>query len=635
VPILTSHRSTRAVSQAYVPVTGSWLWKNKNIIQSRIRVLSAQPRCVRVPIFISRFSCSVLPSVSGLSSPRVDINFITSQPTLLGRNGHLLNRRPYLLSIIITCALPRTVPFTSNNIARRRTGHHGSVSDTVSHGCDDNSPFGHRPPSVVGPLIRETGSLILTSGSLCSQARPASLARPPFDLPVELLQVIFTCCTEIMDKKYASPPWIAITRVCRHWRAVALDHHPLWTSITSQLTLGWAKAFMERSDPLPVNVSLFTSAKSWRDISPSLRELISLLGNCTRLRSLFIFAQSSFILRFLIMLPPQTSIHTFSLHCISHPSGHSTALELPVDLFRGRAPIRELSFNSYTYIVAPHWLLHGVTHFSCWQLIPPHALLDALREMPVLQYFELQYCDMPWSDTDAPPSPPIQMTSLMCFLMHAYSLRFFTFLLQRLALPEGAKIRLELAKQIASDVDNWAAYVPLFLTRFPAAARISHIHLYGGNLDGCIRIWAGIPFVTGYENAEFSFSLKWGRIFDLGERHSPFIDLASLCDLLGSVTARTLIFDRLAPGYYHPRPFLWAFLGKLTAVEELELRCNSAVRLRDAWRHHNAPAVMPALRSVRVVDPDPRPPGVAEITEVGLLRLLQGGGRQYVSSSTA
>lgn len=474
------------------------------------------------------------------------------------------------------------------------------------------------------------------SGSLCSQARPASPTRPPFDLPAELLQMIFTFCTETVDKQYASPPWIAITHVCRHWRAVALDHHPLWTSITSQLTLGWAKAFMERSEPLPVDVSLVSSAESWHDVPPSLRELIGLLRNCTRLRSLFIFAQSSFILRSLITLPPQTSIHTFSLHCISHPSAHwYSPLELPVDLFRGQAPIRELSFSSYAYIVAPHWLLRGVTHFSCWQLIPPHALLDALREMPLLQHFELQYCDMPWSDTDALPSPPIQMTSLMCFVIHAYALRFFTFLLQQLALPECAKIRLELANQISSDVDNWATYVPLFLTRFPAAARITHIHLYGGNLDGSIRIWAGVPFVTGYEDAEFSFSLNWGRKFDFEKRRSPFIDLTSLCDLLGSVTAGTLIFDRLAPDPSHPRPFLWAFLGKLTAVEELELRCNSAVRLWDAWRNDDAPAVLPALRSIRVVDPDPRLPEVAEITTAGLLRRLQGGGRQHVSSSMA
>ena len=464
---------------------------------------------------------------------------------------------------------------------------------------------------------------------LCSLDRPALPVTPFVDFPVELLQMIFTYCTEIADKHYASPPWIAITRVCRHWRAVALDHHPLWTSITSKLTLGWTKAFMERSEPLPVSVSFITHAKSCYDISPSLRELIVLLSNCTRLRSLFIFAHPSFILSFLTTLPPQASIHIFSLHCIQPPSGHSAALELPVDLFQGQAPIRELSFDSSTYIVAPHWLLHGITHFSCRQQIPLHALLDALREMPVLQYFELQCCNLRWIDTNALQSPPIQMTRLMCFSIRVYSLRFFTILHARLALPEGAKMRLELAYQVASDLDNWATYVPLLLTRVPAATRISHIHLYGGNLDGWIRFWAGASCVTSYEDAEFSFSLQWSRTLNTGQFHSPIVHLASLCDLIGSVTARALIFDRIS--YYNTRPVLWAFLGKLTAVEELELRRNSAVKLWDAWRNDDAPAVLPALRSVRMVNTDPRLPGMAEITEEGLLRLLQGGGRQYVS----
>ena len=468
---------------------------------------------------------------------------------------------------------------------------------------------------------------------LCNRDGPTSPASPLFYFPVELMKMIFTCCTEIADKHYASPPWIAITRVCRRWRAVALDHHPLWTSITSKLKLGWAKAFLERSEPLSVNVSFITHAKSCHDVSPSLRELIALLSNCTRLRSLFIFAHSSFILSFLSTLPPQTSMHIFSLHCIQLPSRHSAPLELPVELFRGHAPIRELSFDSSTYIVAPHWLLHGITHFSCRQQIPLHALLDALREMPVLQYFELQCCNPRWIDPNVLPSPPIQMTRLMCFSIRVYSLRFFTILHPRLALPEGAKIRLELAYQVALDLDNWATYVPLLLTTVPAATRISHIHLYGGNLDGWIRFWAGAPFMTSYEDAEFSFSLQWSRTLDTGQFHSPIVHLASLCDLLGSVTARALIFDRIS--YHNTRPVLWTFLGKLTVVEELELRCNSAVKLWDAWRNDGAPAVLPALRSVRVVNIDPRPPGVAVITEEGLLRLLQGGGRQYMSSIMA
>ena len=87
--------------------------------------------------------------------------------------------------------------------------------------------------------------------------------------------------------------------------------------------------------------------------------------------------------------------------------------------------------------IAPHWLLHGVARLTGHQEILLDVLLDALREMRVHHYFELQHCSLPWEDTNAPPSPPIQMPNLMDILAHADSLRFFTLLNERLALPEG------------------------------------------------------------------------------------------------------------------------------------------------------------------------------------------------------
>jgi hypothetical protein len=38
-----------------------------------------------------------------------------------------------------------------------------------------------------------------------------------------------------------------------------------------------------------------------------------------------------------------------------------------------------------------------------------HALLDALHETPMLQYFELRQCFLLWNDKDASWAPPIQI----------------------------------------------------------------------------------------------------------------------------------------------------------------------------------------------------------------------------------
>ena len=70
-------------------------------------------------------------------------------------------------------------------------------------------------------------------------------------------------------------------------------------------------------------------------------------------------------------------------------------------------------------------------------------------------------------------------------------------------------------------------------------------------------------------------------------------------------------------------------------MEELELHWNSAVELWYAWRNNDAPAVLPALQRIRMVNPDRRPPEVDEITDEELLRRVQGSSRQIMGSGMA
>jgi hypothetical protein len=63
----------------------------------------------------------------------------------------------------------------------------------------------------------------------------------------------------------------------------------------------------------------------------------------------------------------------------------------------------------------------------------------------------------------------------------------------------------------------------------------------------------------------------------------------------------------------------------MTAVEVLEVRLEAVRELCYAWGVYNAPAVLPKLRSVRIIQAASNNSSVEEIiTEEGLMRLLQG-----------
>lgn len=81
------------------------------------------------------------------------------------------------------------------------------------------------------------------------------------NLPVELLQLIFSYYTEFKDLSvgsyHACPAWITVTHVCRRWRAAALNYSSLWTVINNDtLGKGWIKIFMERSNPSLIDVTV-------------------------------------------------------------------------------------------------------------------------------------------------------------------------------------------------------------------------------------------------------------------------------------------------------------------------------------------------------------------------------------------
>ena len=442
-------------------------------------------------------------------------------------------------------------------------------------------------------------------------------------LPVELLQMIFNYCRDSQESTFepcrAYPHWIAITHVCRHWRAAALNHHSLWTSInTDSLGTAWAKAFMERSDPALVDVSVRTNPVIHGASHPNADEIVAMLSSCARLRSLHVIGEARNVCYVLNTLCTATPVLSLSLDLMDR--GKHPAL-LPANLFGGQAPIREVYLAAIGYDVTPHGLFNGVHHFTSSQQIPLRDLLNSLCQMPALQSFALLRCDLIWQDTDTPRNVQIPMPNLKYFTVDVDSRSpfFFTLLHQRLALPNGAKRRLCL--HTTADWGDSAFWAPSVLAVIKAANGLRHIRLSGGIREGSFCLWTGD---SGLEEAEFSFEVSWWfRGFKSGP--SPIFELAPLCDLLDAGRARKLALLINPLGCIElGRSYWWTLLGSMVAVEVLEVRVESVRELLYAWSVRNAPAVLPKLRSVRMARAASNDSSVEEVTEEELMRLLKG-----------
>lgn len=447
-------------------------------------------------------------------------------------------------------------------------------------------------------------------------------------LPVELLQMIFNYCAESQESTLelcrAYPHWIAITHVCRLWRAAALNHHSLWTSIkTDDCGTAWAKAFIERSDPALVDVSVRIDPVIYGTRHKNADEIVAILSNCARLRSLHVIGEAGTVCYVLNTLRTAAPVLSLSLDLVDRGK-HPTLL--PANLFGGQAPIREVCLAAIGYVVAPHGLFHGVTHFTSSQQIPLRDLLDSLCQMPALQSFTLLRCNLIWQDTDTPRNVQIPMRNLKYFAVDVDSRSpfFFTLLHQRLALPNGAKRRLCL--HATADWRDSAFWAPSVLAIIRAANGLRHIRLSGGIREGSFCLWTGD---SGLEEAEFSFEVSWW-FRGFGSVPSPIFDLAPLCDLLDARRARKLALLINPLGCIDlGRLYWWTLLGSMAAVEVLEVRVETVRELLYAWSVRNAPAVLPKLRSVRMTRAASNNSSVVEMTEEELMRLLQGNATRH------
>jgi hypothetical protein len=354
---------------------------------------------------------------------------------------------------------------------------------------------------------------------------------------------------------------------------------------------------MIRSEPAPVDVDLRVGQMITKPKCLSVDEIIDLLSECTRLRSLRLVGSRGDVCAVLDTLRSPTSVYSLTLSLLEH----GPPVLLPEELFGGQAPIRRIHFTASRCIVAPPWLLCGVTHFTSGEQIALLDLLDALRQMSALTHFTLQHCRAHWEESDAPVDPPIQMPCLTNLIVHADSPRFFAMLNRRLALPPTSKRQLVLHTLAISGWGRWARWFAFLLPFIKAANGLQHVYLTGGAKEGTFRTWTG-DAATAYEDAEFGFKMYW---YGSPDSHfmnvtSPILLLDGLCDLLGATKhGRRLILEEDLARSELPASWWWKLLEKLPAVEVLEIHPNVGKVLYTAWNGADAPVVLPALRQVQ------------------------------------
>ena len=414
--------------------------------------------------------------------------------------------------------------------------------------------------------------------------------------PAELLTCIFTLCTT-WSHDNAYPAFLPVTHVCNHWRTTALSSYQLWTTITPNMPLRWIEAFMERSKTLLMDFDLrIASVRGYLYPQVRLRQedVTLLLKGFTRVRSLCFRGCRLPISRILNSLRHMLPIQSLSLFL----DDCDPELILPDDLFGGTALIRLQIIATMPHgrrVIAPQGLLRGVLHFTSTLSYTPSDLLYILCQMPALTYFEYKPFDSNWSfDRINELASPIQMPELKHLIVHTYTPREFILLNRQLLLHADAKRRMQLYMTFPEF--NLSPYWVDFLSPIAEAANgFKHVHVSGSQKEGRCRLWTG-DTATTWEGAKFCLSLEWSA-FDAESFHH-FI---TMCDRLGVAQVRKLVIDSPNPGL--PALSWWKILETLPGIEELELYATSVVTLDAAWSAESAPAVLPALRKVLILDP--------------------------------
>src|SRR6266404_1242853 len=449
-------------------------------------------------------------------------------------------------------------------------------------------------------------------------------------IPIELLQKIFLLLPNLYETPRRSwdssgrPAWIAITYVCRYWRSAALSLRELWSTIAIGLSIPWARAMMERSDPLPMDLNIRV-VPFMGDYYFGLTAIIDLLHAASnRTRTLHIIGDPTELVTILSGLRSPSSLESLRLYVKTDDDDRSVVVDLPETMFNGEAPHLYRLLYANSICIAPYWLLSGITQLSFKGIGDLHELLGVLQETPQLEVLRVFDFFNLWDETD------LTDRTIRATLPHLSLLSFGdgipdNFVVFSSAIDGPPMLRRHLFSWApVSNWDQWASGFPGVQSLIPGDSapgvddgglRVAEVN--GGHVHGSFQVRSRAQ--TGSESVKskdalFRFHLEWRAASGLPLYPSPLFLLPSLCAHLSTsriedlVIAPEIVIEHNGPyervtGVPDATAQLQELLAAMPSVKTLRLHsgtpaCVSILRALSA----SSEPLLPHLERVFVVD---------------------------------
>jgi hypothetical protein len=302
---------------------------------------------------------------------------------------------------------------------------------------DDVTPI--CPPTLVEQCLAHIDNQLTTlaESMRALRSRRNSLARIAC-LPPEILVTVFKhIVEEEWYRIYRRNYHCTVTRICRHWRRVALECPSLWTFINGTSTR-WIGLMLERSKKAPLVVTCHASALP----SDCLEKVFSQLPRIKDLRLELYTWDASRVLNYLLAQPaPLLQNFKFSLDGGGIPV-------ISDAIFQGQAPqLRDIQLTGCSFSWTSRLFsglrtldLKGIAPASCTLL----ELLAALKRMPDLEQLKLERLSI-ISEGNKVPFDRVPLAWLKRIVLDA-TIQTAVALFSCLALPDDARIALNLTK---------------------------------------------------------------------------------------------------------------------------------------------------------------------------------------------
>jgi len=424
---------------------------------------------------------------------------------------------------------------------------------------------------------------------------------PAVALPVEILHVIFLCTKDfyVYDTSFIqtrlryrfSPEWVAITYVCRRWRAITLEFRMLWSTITPGLSPKWISASLKRSSYGPKHVYIAVGPpstnpprKTWNPLSRIERRPVpvqqrltvlpsevteDILSHVTRIENLQLKGNTADMIRTLKSLSGSMPLASLSLdfwdgynyhylNCGDDNERRDPYLILPESIFGGHAPrLRRLYFRSIPHVTFPPWVFRGISELTVSHIFCAKQFLSTLSQMPQLEALRVQGFSSPFRPGRV--DMPVKLNSLALLVIEDWlPLQTFFDFLSCLLVPANLKSNLKLTlQQSVLNTDLWGRFTSFMHKNMEGPPYPLHgVHFRREPRIINIRAWAASPTEPGRSSSPWVplddlFGLEI-RITGSNLPHSqhtdacdttPFLQLQQLCTFLGGAGIQELFIE--------------------------------------------------------------------------------------------